>query len=113
MFGNGQCRSSQRPNGSGAESTSGINYCTIQQAVNAASPNDVISADAGVYNESIITINKPLTLNGANAGISAGKYPGVRGAESVINGYIKTSAVVVFVHWTDLPYNQRPTVPVH
>ncbi|MBK9328918.1 MAG: T9SS type A sorting domain-containing protein [Sphingobacteriales bacterium] len=74
--------------------TSGINYCTIQQAVNAASPNDVISADAGVYNESIITINKPLTLNGANAGISAGKYPGVRGAESVINGYIKTSAVV-------------------
>lgn len=73
--------------------TSGINYCSIQAAVTAAAPNDVIEADAGIYNEAVITINKPLTLKGANAGISAGSTPGIRIAESVVNGEFRTSNV--------------------
>jgi hypothetical protein len=73
--------------------TSGINYCTIQAAVTAASPDDVIEVDAGTYNEALITINKPLTLKGANAGISIGISPGVRGPETIINGGLRTSAV--------------------
>lgn len=68
--------------------TSGVNYCSIQAAVTAAAPNDVIEADAGNYNEAVITINKQLTIRGANKGISAGSTPGVRGAESVINGQV-------------------------
>lgn len=73
--------------------TTGLNYCTIQAAVDAASPNDVIEVDAGVYNEALIMINKPLTIKGANAGISAGRYPGIRGPESIINGRIRTLGV--------------------
>lgn len=71
--------------------TSGINYCTIQAAITAASPNDVIEVDPGNYNEALITINKPLTLKGANAGISIGSTPGVRGPESIVFGEFRTS----------------------
>ncbi len=44
--------------------TKGIDYQTIQAAVDAANPGDVIQADAGTYAEHV-TINKDLTLSGA------------------------------------------------
>jgi hypothetical protein len=49
--------------------TQGLVYTTIQAAINAANPADVIEVAAGTYNE-VITINKSLTLKGPNAGIS-------------------------------------------
>ncbi len=58
---------------------SGLNYCTIQLAINAASPGDVIIVSAGTYAENV-SINKALTLNGANANNACGS----RGTESVI-----------------------------
>ena len=59
-------------------------YFTIQDAVNAASPGDTIEVCAGTYPEPApgpLTINKSVTLEGAQAGVDA---RGPRGAESVI-----------------------------
>jgi hypothetical protein len=69
---------------------------SIQAAVDAASPGDTIIVAAGTYNENA-TVNKSLTLKGANAGVSAGANPGTRGAESIINGGIKISASNVII----------------
>src|SRR5439155_8692199 len=52
--------------------TSSITPCqTIQKAINEASPNDTIHVAAGVYPEAAagpLTVNKTLTLLGAQAG---------------------------------------------
>ncbi len=55
-------------------------YATIQSAVNAAAPGATITVDAGTYDETV-TVNKSLTLLGANAGVDA---RGTRGAESIV-----------------------------
>ncbi|MFB2893340.1 Calx-beta domain-containing protein [Aerosakkonemataceae cyanobacterium BLCC-F50] len=48
-------------------------YNTITDAVVAASANDIITPQAGFYSEgTTVTINKPLTIRGTNAGVSAG-----------------------------------------
>src|SRR2546421_486991 len=58
-------------------------YQTIQAAVNAAASGAVINVDPGSYAEQI-SINKPLTLRGSQAGVDA------RGAgrknESILTG---------------------------
>ncbi len=62
----------------------GLNYCTIQAAVNdpLTLSGHVINVDAGTYPENV-TVNKSLTINGANAGIAGN---GARGAESIVDG---------------------------
>jgi hypothetical protein len=62
-----------------------LDYATIQAAINAAATDDEIIVAAGTYAESI-TLSKKLTIKGANAGVAAGANPGVRGAETVIDG---------------------------
>jgi hypothetical protein len=57
-------------------------FATIQEAVNAASPGDTIVADAGTYAEHV-TINKSLTLEGAQHGVDARTRSG---AESIVDG---------------------------
>jgi nitrous oxidase accessory protein NosD len=57
-------------------------FTTIQSAVNAANPNDTIVVDAGVYSENV-TVNKPLTLQGAEAGVDARTRSG---AETIVDG---------------------------
>jgi hypothetical protein len=69
---------------------------SIQAEVTAAGPGDTIIVVAGTYNETV-TVNKSLTMQGANAGVSAGANPGTRGAESIINGGIKISASNVII----------------
>lgn len=54
-------------------------YNTIQAAINAANPGDVIDVDAGTYNENVI-VNIAVTLNGANADVTCGS----RVSESII-----------------------------
>jgi hypothetical protein len=71
-------------------------YVTIQAAIDAASPGDTISAAAGTY-VGKVTVNKTLTLNGANAGISAGAIPGSRGLESIIQGGVEIQANSVVI----------------
>src|SRR5690348_13135118 len=64
-------------------------YQTIQAAVNAASPGATINIDAGNYAE-LVTISKPLTLQGAQAGKDAQNRGG---AESVITGVKGSSGI--------------------
>lgn len=48
-------------------------YNTITEAVTTAVANDLIVPQAGFYSEgTTVTIDKPLTIRGANAGVSAG-----------------------------------------
>jgi hypothetical protein len=58
----------------------GAPFTTIQAAVTSAISGDTIQVCAGTYKENV-TINKSLTLNGANAGVAGNA---VRGAESII-----------------------------
>jgi len=61
-------------------------YATIQAAVDAAAPGAVINVDAGSYSEQI-SINKSLTLRGAQAGVDARSNLRASGTnESVITG---------------------------
>src|SRR4029453_10855019 len=46
------------------DDTAGPPFCTIQAAINAASPNDRIEIAAGSYTETL-TIDRNLTLHGA------------------------------------------------
>ena len=57
-------------------------YATIQAAINAASPNDVIEVCKGTYVENI-TVNKSLTLNGPNAAVDPCSNA-VRVAEAIL-----------------------------
>jgi pectin methylesterase-like acyl-CoA thioesterase len=43
---------------------SGLNYCSIQVAVNAATNGDVITIDPGTYNEQVV-VSKELTIKSA------------------------------------------------
>jgi hypothetical protein len=58
----------------------GIGYTTIQAAISAASPGDVITLCSGTYEE-LITIDKSLTLLGPNASIQGF---GTRNDEAII-----------------------------
>ncbi len=60
------------------------NGMKIQDAIDAASSDDTINVAAGTYTETV-TLNKALTLQGPNEGISPNP-PGLRAAEAVITG---------------------------
>jgi hypothetical protein len=62
---------------------------TIQSRIDAATAGATIVVPAGSYTENL-TVNKALTLLGANSGIDA--VSGTRGAESVITGRILVTA---------------------
>src|SRR5579871_4294544 len=74
-----------------------LSYATIQAAVNAANSGDTLLADPGTYNEHV-TINKTLTLEGAQHGVNA---PTRSGSESLVNGggyspfYVTANDVVI------------------
>jgi len=63
----------------------------IQDAVDEADSGDTIMVKAGTYNESV-TVNKSLTLEGANAGIPATE---VRGPESIIDAQLADYGVFI------------------
>ncbi|MFN8409354.1 MAG: right-handed parallel beta-helix repeat-containing protein, partial [Flavobacteriales bacterium] len=62
--------------------TSATDYLTIQAALSAANPYDIIEVDAGTYTEQL-TITTPLTLRGAQHGVDP--RPSV-GSSRVISG---------------------------
>jgi hypothetical protein len=62
----------------------------IQRGVDAAASGDTVNVSAGNY-ASNITINKPLNLLGANAGIAGS---GSRGAESVVTTKVNDTSLV-------------------
>ena len=76
---------------------------TIQGAVNAANPGDIVKVCPGTYPE-LVTVNKSLTINGARSGVNAADVSrtGLPDTESVVTGnagstsfYITASDVTV------------------
>lgn len=74
-------------------------YATIQAAVNAASPGAVINVDAGNYAQ-MVTVNKTLTIRGAEAGVDARSASRGGSKESIITG-ASTSAGVSAAFYID------------
>ncbi len=74
-------------------------HATIQLAVSAATGADTIIVAAGTYTEDVTVVvgRDGLTIQGANAGIAAGRVPGVRGAESIVDGGFQLSSASVTV----------------
>lgn len=69
-------------------------YSTIQAAVNAAASGATINVDPGVYAE-LVTINKPLTLRGTQAGVDArGNVRQAGNNESILTGYNLGNGVI-------------------
>ncbi len=71
---------------------SGCPFTSIQAAINAASSGGTVTVGSGTYNEAI-TINKPLSLVGANVGVDP--VTTARGAESIIDATGHAVAVTV------------------
>lgn len=65
-------------------------YATVQAAVNAASAGDTVVIEPGTYAGNVV-IDKPLTLLGANSGVSGNM---ARGAESIIVATSSGSAAI-------------------
>ena len=59
---------------------------TINFAVGQASDGETVWVEAGTYPE-IVSVTKPLTFSGPNAGIGAGVAAGVRGPEAVVKAF--------------------------
>ena len=59
---------------------------TIGYAASQATAGQTVHVAAGTYDE-LVTVDKPLTFRGANAGKAAGVTPVARGAESVVKGF--------------------------
>jgi hypothetical protein len=74
--------------------TQSTQYPTIQAAVNAANPNDVIAIDAGTYNERV-TVTKSLTIQGASNTTTIVDGTGLSGAGSGF--YINTGITNVTI----------------
>jgi hypothetical protein len=66
----------------------GSDYTTIQEAIAAAQDGDTILVAAGIYDEDL-TINKDVTILGANHGIDGS---GSRGLETIIEGKVTVTA---------------------
>ena len=64
-------------------------FLTIQHAIDSATTSDTIYVASGTYNESL-TVNKSLTLSGANVGLDPNTE--ARGTEAVIQGLSSISA---------------------
>ena len=81
----------------------GATFNSIQSAVTAAAPGDTIQVCAGTYTETV-TVNKTLTLLGAQSGVDARTRAAAPGAESVVNGagggFIITASNVVINGFT-------------
>jgi hypothetical protein len=78
------------------DETTGTGYSTIQAAVASSTAGDTIDVSAGTYPESV-TIDKALTLNGAQAGVPGANASGTQrsGAESIVNEMSITASNVV------------------
>jgi hypothetical protein len=76
----------------------GMTYPTIQAAVNAANPHDTLLADPGTYRESV-TVNKPLTLEGAQHGVDARTRSGL---ESIVDGTTNGGKTPFYVTASDV-----------
>lgn len=50
--------------------TTNATFGTIQAAVNAATPGDTLSLEPGTFSEGAVTINKAVTIRGANHGVA-------------------------------------------
>jgi hypothetical protein len=80
----------------------GFTYATIQDAVTAANPGDVIMVHAGLYTASDIVVNKSLTIQGPNAAIDPNT--GVRSAEAIIT--VGAGSAAAFI----VPNSPTPSV---
>lgn len=71
--------------------SSNVFFSTIQEAIDRASAGNTIRIAPGTY-AGQVTVDKDLTIEGANAGIAAGSAPGMRVAETIIEGGFAVTA---------------------
>ncbi|HET7629967.1 MAG TPA: right-handed parallel beta-helix repeat-containing protein [Candidatus Saccharimonadales bacterium] len=71
----------------------GVTFTSIQDAVNHTAAGGTITVPAGIYTDSA-TINKPLTLKGAQAGVAGADSSGNQriGSETVVSSFTVTAS---------------------
>jgi len=73
---------------------SGADYTTIQAAINAASPGDIIQVAAGTYNEQIV-VNKSLDIRGVQYGVDARNRSLTESIISGVSGLLSTPLISI------------------
>ncbi|MBW7452657.1 hypothetical protein ACFOLF_25915 [Paenibacillus sepulcri] len=70
-------------------------FATIQEGVNAVATQGTVQVAAGLYNEPLINVLRPMQLHGAQYGVDARTRSGSSDQESIVQGNIANGTFVL------------------